>query len=127
MGWGGIPCPGALTPWARQAVDSQPAGSLRLCHSSYPLLHNFLFPASFSSDTVINNLQGWPLGLSIGEPEESRGDEGEAASPTWLGWGGAVTGFQVARGNFVSLFLPVGNEVVKEEIICVDLERLGLP
>lgn len=46
-----------------------------------------------------------------------------------LGWGGGggVTGFQVARGNFVSLFFPVGNEVVKEEIIFVDLERLGLP
>lgn len=50
-----------------------------------PLLHNFLFPASFSSDTVINNLQGWPLGLSLGEPEESRGDEDGALSCTWPG------------------------------------------
>ena len=87
----------------------------------YPLLHNFLFPASFSSDTVINNLRGCPGGLNIGE--ESGGHEGGAASA--LGQG--VTGFQVAQGNLVSLFFPLGNEVVKEEIICVSLRRLGLP
>lgn len=38
-----------------------------------------------------------------------------------------VTGFQVAQGNFVSLFFPLGREAVKEEIICVGLRRLGLP
>lgn len=38
-----------------------------------------------------------------------------------------MTGFQVAQGNLVSLFFPLGSEVVKEEIICVNLRRLGLP
>lgn len=55
MGWGGIPCPGALRSLARQAVDSQPEGSCGPVTPPYPLLHNFLFPVSFSSDTVINN------------------------------------------------------------------------
>lgn len=50
-----------------------------------PLLRNFLFPASFSSDTVINNLEGWPPGLSIGEPEESGGEKVELDLATWPG------------------------------------------
>lgn len=36
-------------------------------------------------------------------------------------------GFQVAQGNFVFLLFPLGSEVVREEIICVGLKRLGLP
>lgn len=41
--------------------------------------------------------------------------------------GQGVIGFQVAQGNFVFLFFPLGSEVVKEEIICVGLRTLGLP
>lgn len=40
--------------------------------------------------------------------------------------GQGVIGFQVAQGNFVFLFFPLGSEVVKEEISRVGMGRLGL-
>lgn len=79
LGPGGVWAGEEFLSWGSDATGqagggSKPAGSLGPATPPRPLLHNFLFPASFSSDTVINNLRGWPLGLSIGEPEQSGRD-----------------------------------------------------
>lgn len=95
------PCHGAMTPQARRVEDPSQRGHLAPATPPRPLLHNFLFPASFSSDTVINNLQGWPLGFSIGVPEESGGDEGGAGS-CHLARGSQ--GFRLLRGILFSCF-----------------------
>lgn len=87
-------------PWAGQTVDSKLAGSLGPAAPPRPLLHTFLLPAAASSDTVINSGRGWPLALRIGEAGRSR--DGVWCWTLRLGQG--VTGFQVARGNFVCLW-----------------------
>ena len=64
------------------------------------------------------------MGLSIGEPEESGLTKVELDLATWPR---GVTEFQIAQGNFVFLFFPLGSEAVKEEVIRVGVRRLGLP
>lgn len=112
---GGLCAGGAVTPGARRRWVRSPRGHPAPATPPCPLLHNFLFPAASSSDTVINNLEGWPLGLGRGEPEESGGDPG-AAAPAW----GGSQGFGLLEGILFSrgFFSAPESEAVEEETVC---------
>lgn len=116
---------GALMPWAGQTVDSKLAGSLGPAAPPRPLLHTFLLPAAASSDMVINSGRGWPLALRIGEAGRSR--DGVWCWTLRLGQG--VTGFQVARGNFVCLWeggSARGNHLCRHQEACQPGAGAGL-